>query len=146
MEAFIKMLNLQLVLFMIMIVGVIAKRINIISKEGQSSLSDLLINIVLPCNIIASFSSHIEKNNMARNLMLSLVISIVIQAVAVFLGGKLFSKFPKNQRDVMHYGLICSNSSFIGMPVADNSLCFNVSASHKVYHVDIGACSFYKCR
>lgn len=120
MNGFTKMLSLQLVLFMIMLVGVIARKKNIISKEGQGSLSNLLIDIILPCNIIASFSSHVESSKMAQNLMLSLIISIVIQAVAVFFGGKLFSKFPKNERDVMHYGLICSNSSFIGMPVADN--------------------------
>jgi len=120
MEAFTKMLNLQLLLFMVMIVGIVAKKLNIISKEGQASLTNLLIDIVLPSNIIASFSSHIESSNMAQNLMLALVISIVIQAIAVIFGGKLFSRFSKNKRDVMHYGLICSNSSFIGLPVADN--------------------------
>ena len=120
MEAFTKMLNLQLVLFMILIIGIICSRLKIISKEGQGSLSNLLINIVLPCNIIASFSSHIESGDMAKNLILALVLSAVIQALAVLFGGKLFSRFPKNEKDVMHYGLICSNSSFIGMPVADN--------------------------
>lgn len=120
MEAFTKMLNLQLVLFMILIVGIVCSRLKIISKEGQGSLSNLLINIVLPCNIIASFSSHIESGDMAKNLILALVLSAVIQALAVLFGGKLFSRFPKNEKDVMHYGLICSNSSFIGMPVADN--------------------------
>lgn len=120
MEAFTKMFNLQLVLFAIMIVGVVARKKNIISKEGQSSLSNLLINIVLPSNIIASFASDVSSDNMAQNLILALVISIVIQVIAVLFGGKLFAKFPKNKKDVMHYGLICSNSSFIGMPVADN--------------------------
>ncbi len=120
MEAFTKMLNLQLLLFAIMLVGVVAKKINIISKDGQASLTNLLIDIVLPSNIIASFSSHVESSNMAQNLMLALAISVVIQAIAVIFGGKLFSKFPKNKKDVMHYGLICSNSSFIGLPVADN--------------------------
>lgn len=120
MESFTKMLNLQLLLFMIMLVGVVARKINVISKEGQASLTNLLIDIVLPSNIIASFSSHVENDNMAQNLMFALVISVVIQAIAVIFGGKLFSMFPKNKKDVMHYGLICSNSSFIGLPVADN--------------------------
>lgn len=113
MEAFTKMFNLQLVLFAIMIVGVVARKKNIISKEGQSSLSNLLINIVLPSNIIASFVSNVSSDNMAQNLILALIISIVIQVAAVLFGGKLFAKFPKNKKDVMHYGLICSNSSFI---------------------------------
>ena len=47
---------------------------------------------------------------MAQNLIFALVISIVIQVIAVLFGGKLFAKFPKNKKDVMHYGLICSNS------------------------------------
>ena len=64
-----------------MIVGVVARKKNIISKEGQSSLSNLLINIVLPSNIIASFASDVSSDNMAQNLILALVISIVIQDV-----------------------------------------------------------------
>lgn len=120
MEAFAKMLNLQLVLFMIMVVGIVCRKLKIISKEGQGSLSNLLINIVLPSNIIASFSADIQGGDVAKNLMLALVLSAIIQAVAVLFGGRLFSRFPKNERDVMHYGLICSNSSFIGMPVAEN--------------------------
>lgn len=120
MEAFAKMLNLQLVLFMIMVVGIVCRKLKIISKEGQGSLSNLLINIVLPSNIIASFSADIQGGDVAKNLMLALVLSAIIQAVAVLFGGRLFCRFPKNERDVMHYGLICSNSSFIGMPVAEN--------------------------
>ena len=120
MESVIKMVNLQLVLLSILVVGIICSRLKIVSKEGQESLSNLLLNLVLPCNIIASFSSHVESDNMARNLVLALVISAIIQLLAVAFGGKLFKKFPKNEKDVMHYGLICSNSSFIGMPVAEN--------------------------
>ncbi len=120
MEAFAKMLSLQLVLFTIMVVGIVCRKLNIISKEGQSSLSNLLINIVLPSNIIASFTADIHGGDVAKNLILALVLSTVIQAVAVIFGGRLFKRFPKNERDVMHYGLICSNSSFIGMPVAEN--------------------------
>lgn len=120
MESVIKMVNLQLVLLSILVIGIICSRLKIVSKEGQESLSNLLLNLVLPCNIIASFSSHVESDNMARNLVLALVISAIIQVLAVAFGGKLFKKFPKNEKDVMHYGLICSNSSFIGMPVAEN--------------------------
>ena len=120
MEAFIKMFDLQLVLFAIMIVGIICSRLKIISKEGQESLSNLLINVVLPCNIIASFSAPADGGDMAKNLLIALILSAVIQTLAVLFGGKLFRMFPKNKKDVMHYGLICSNSSFIGMPVADS--------------------------
>lgn len=120
MGSVIKMVNLQLVLLSILVIGIICSRLKIVSKEGQESLSNLLLNLVLPCNIIASFSSHVESDNMARNLVLALVISAIIQLLAVAFGGKLFKKFPKNEKDVMHYGLICSNSSFIGMPVAEN--------------------------
>ncbi len=120
MDNFIKMFNLQLVLLTILIAGIVCRKLKIISKEGQDSLSNLLINLVLPCNIIASFMSDIGGEGIGKNLVLSLVLSAVIQILAVFFGGFLFRHFPKNKKDVMHYGLICSNSSFIGMPVADN--------------------------
>ncbi len=120
MEAFYKMFNLQLVLFSITIVEIVCRKLKIITKEGQDSLSNLLLNFVLPCSIIASFSSGIDGGEMAHNLILALILSCIIQGLAIVFGGKVFKKFPKNKRNAMHYGMICSNSSFIGMPVAEN--------------------------
>lgn len=50
MSFFENMLSLQMMLFCLIIVGILSKKIGIINEIGRKSLSDLLINVILPCN------------------------------------------------------------------------------------------------
>ena len=86
MEFFWEMLSLQETMFLLILTGVLIKKLKIIDAAGRKMLSDLLIDVILPCNIVESF-----------------------------LGGMVF---PREQRSVLSYGIICSNSSFVGLPVA----------------------------
>ena len=56
----VKMLNLQVMLFLLMAIGIIMKKVGIITPENRKSFSGLLLNVVLPCNIIHSFLGDIE--------------------------------------------------------------------------------------
>ena len=49
------MMNLMLTMFVLMAVGLVVRKLNIVGKEGQKNLTDLVIDLVLPCNIIKSF-------------------------------------------------------------------------------------------
>ena len=46
--------NLQGSLFLMILAGAVLKRRGIISKEGEKCLTDLCVNIVIPCNIVKS--------------------------------------------------------------------------------------------
>ena len=50
-----ELLNLQSTIFLLVTVGYLLKRLNMISKEGQRCITDLVINVILPCNIINAF-------------------------------------------------------------------------------------------
>ena len=120
MEFILKMLNLQFMLFALMMVGVIANKVHIITSQNRKSFSDLLINIVLPCNIVNSFLSKVEiSDSFFRNCVLMLLLSSGIQIFATFISKLLFARFEKKKKNIMSYGLICSNSSFIGLPIAE---------------------------
>ncbi|MCR3761173.1 AEC family transporter [Clostridium felsineum] len=119
MKLFLQMLNLQFAMFVLILIGIIAKKIKIVSASAQKSLSDLLIYFILPCNIIESFQGKLTHNLMANSLI-SLVISLIIQVLSIVLGRVLFFRFSDKMKPVMKYGLICSNSSFIGLPVINN--------------------------
>lgn len=120
MEFILKMLNLQFMLFALMMVGVIANKVHIITSQNRKSFSDLLINLVLPCNIVNSFLSKVEiSDRFFRNCVLMLLLSSGIQIFATFISKILFARFEKKKKNIMSYGLICSNSSFIGLPIAE---------------------------
>lgn len=120
MEFISKMLSLQFMLFSLIIVGIIANKTNIITSQNRKSFSDLLINLVLPCNIVNSFLSKVKiSDRFFRNCILMLLLSSAIQIFATLISKVLFARFEKKKKSIMSYGLICSNSSFIGLPIAE---------------------------
>ena len=115
-----KMLNLQLELLTLILVGIFLRRRGAIDTKVRKCLSDLLINIILPCNIIRSFASGVSiSSGFVRNCVLAVVISIFIQIFAIYASKFIFIRYPREKKNVMSYALICSNSSFVGLPVAE---------------------------
>lgn len=55
MDFFREMLSLQETLFLLILLGVLVKKLKIVSETGRKTLSDLLINVILSCNIMESF-------------------------------------------------------------------------------------------
>ncbi len=115
----VKMLNLQIMLFALMAVGILVKKAGIITSENRKSFSNLLINVILPCNIVSSFIGGVEiSHELLENCILAVVLSALIQIFVTYGSRLLFRKAEAGRKSVMSYGMICSNSSFIGLPVA----------------------------
>lgn len=111
-------LSLQITMFLLILVGVIIKKAKIISPAGQKNINDLVIYVVLPCNIIKSFMIDCD-GNIFRQFGLVFIISIGIQVVSVILGKLIYGKKEVGHRMSLQYGLICSNAGFLGNPVAE---------------------------
>lgn len=121
MSFIINMLNLQLMLFTLIIIGILLSKLQIITPANRKKMSDLLIYIILPCNIINSFLSDLNITDaFFKNCILAVVISALAQVFAIYSSKLFFIKYKKEQKNVCSYGLICSNSSFIGLPVAES--------------------------
>ncbi len=121
MEFILEMLNLQIMLFLLMAAGIAVKKIGIITSENRKSFSSLLINVILPCNIVNSFLSGVEiSSELFKNCLLAIILSAVIQIFVTFANKLFFKKVREERKNVMSYGMICSNSSFIGLPVAES--------------------------
>lgn len=109
---------LELTLFILLAVGFLVKRIHLIDASGQRSLTDLVLYLVLPCNILMSFQSG-SRENVFRDGIVLLAISIGIQALCVLYGKLLWRGNDENRRICLRYATICSNSGFLGNPIAE---------------------------
>ena len=114
-----KMLTLQLELLLMMIVGFIVKKKKIISVQQQKGLSELLLNVILPATIIKSFitSSGLSTDLLANSISM-MATCLIIQIVLIITLPILLRPF-KEKAKIMEYGLLVSNSSFIGLPVIE---------------------------
>lgn len=111
-------LVLQITMLLLILIGALVKKIGIISPTGQKNINDLVINLVLPCNIVKSFLIDFD-HQILRQFALVLVISIVIQICSVIIGKILYGKKEVGHRMSLQYGVICSNAGFLGNPVAE---------------------------
>ncbi len=111
------MLNVQLMIFLLMGVGYFLRKKDIITRSGREVLTDLVLDVFLPCNIITAFMME-----MTRELLFScmeiLLISIGIQLACLLINTFCYNKIPRGQRAVIQYGTLCSNAGLIGNPIA----------------------------
>jgi len=54
-------LSLQGTLFLLVATGVILRKLNILPQAGTTILTDLVIYLILPCNIIYSFQMKLNS-------------------------------------------------------------------------------------
>jgi predicted permease len=111
--------NQILVLFIIMFIGVIAKKKNIINETSEKSISTILTKIGMPAMVLSSSSIAYSKEilpNMLHILLITIVSYIAIIAFG-YLNSSLF-KFEKNTSNVYISLILFANVGFMGYPVA----------------------------
>ena len=67
------LLNLQITIFGLMLSGYVLTKTGVLSSQARTPLSNLLINFVLPCNIITSFMMEFNKKIMLDCLSILIV-------------------------------------------------------------------------
>lgn len=112
------LIELQGTIFLLIAIGFFLKRFKIISADGQNALTDLEINVVLPCSIVKAFCMDFDRD-MGKEILEILVISILIQFLSSFYGRIAFRKQNEARRKCLQYGILCSNAGFLGNPVAE---------------------------
>lgn len=58
-----ELINLQLMMFALIITGLILKKVGVVGKEVQKGMTNLVIDLILPCNIIYSFMIKFSSKN-----------------------------------------------------------------------------------
>ena len=111
-------LVLQITLFILIGTGALVKKKGLVSKEGQKNLTDLVIYVVLPCNIVTSFLSTEASGNLSDCTTI-LLVSVVIQVCSLLYGFLFYKKQPEGRKKSLRYGILCSNAGFLGNPVAE---------------------------
>ena len=112
------LLSLQAMMFLLIGAGVFLKKKNIITGEGRKVLTDLIVDIILPCNIIGAFYTAFDKEMLISGLQI-LMVSLALQLFCMLISGFCYKRVPKSQRVILQYGTVCSNAGFLGNPVAE---------------------------
>lgn len=113
-----KLLNLQIMMLLIMATGFFIRKKQIIEAEAKQIITNLVIKLILPCNIIASFCIEFSAE-ILQQCGKVFVISCLIEVVCTFLATHIFTRYPREKRMILQYGTICSNAGFLGNAVTE---------------------------
>lgn len=112
------LINLQGMLFLLVAAGIILRKKGILRENAKSVLTDLVIYLILPCNIISSF--FIEFNmGILKGFAVILMIASLIQFGCLLFANTFYNREPDRRKKVLQYGTVCSNAGFMGNPIAE---------------------------
>ena len=110
-------LVVQIFLICLVVVGIITVKARIVDGHTRNSLSDIVLYIFLPCNILSSFFG--TDISLLPSIGIMLVISSGILAFTLILSLVLYKRINPEQKKVLLYGTIISNANFLGIPVVE---------------------------
>jgi len=110
------MLNVQLTLLVTIALGYGITKGGMISPKTRAELTNLVINVILPCSIFSSFQQGMSPEILRWGIVVLLVAS-GLQFLVFILNKFLFLWIPTEKRIILKYAMITNNSAFMGLPV-----------------------------
>lgn len=105
-----------IVMSVILIIGVLAYKRNIITKDGTKQLSALELNIVNPLLIFMSYQNAAFSTDKLKGLLFTFLMSALSFAITIPLAS-LFKRKGKENWSVERFSCIYSNCGFMGIPL-----------------------------
>jgi len=112
------MLEIQLMIILIIAVGYGITKAGMFSDKARADLTNIVIYVVLPCNIFASFGGDISPE-ILRQSGIILLVSFGLQGTYIILNKILYRRFSPQRQAVLKYATISNNAGFLGLPVIE---------------------------
>ena len=101
-----------------MVVGLIAVKTRMIDEHSRTSLSDLILNVFLPCTILSSFFDT-DRSKIPSLVIILVISTLTLTACFILAKYVLYRKVDPDQKKVLLYATIISNATFLGNPVVE---------------------------
>lgn len=105
-----------LIMFLIILIGALCYKKNIITKEGNRHLSELVLRIVCPVLIFMAYQTEFSPE-LLQGLLWALLLAAFSFLVTILLAGLIFRKKSGPDYGVERCSVIYSNCAFMGFPL-----------------------------
>ncbi len=120
MDLFFTALGSVFVLFLLILVGFICRKTNLVSERAQKDVTNIVLYGMLPATIIKAMTRTIEQETiemLTQMIIITFVAYIFISIFSYFIAKSY--KLPENQKDVLFGGMSFANITFMGLPVQE---------------------------
>lgn len=106
-------------LFIMILIGVYARRRNIITDEMSKGLVNILIQIALPCMIISSFL-HTYDSTIKANVLRTVYYSLAAYSLMAAVSFLLLLPVKKDKKTILHFANVFVNTGYVGFPILNS--------------------------
>lgn len=103
-------------MFIMMSVGMVGSATRIITDEGNKALTDLLLQVVTPILIVASYQVDYSSDKL-QGLLMAIALSVVSHFVAIMISMIAIKKRGNQDFQVERMGTVYSNCGNMGIPL-----------------------------
>ncbi|MCR5324286.1 MAG: AEC family transporter [Lachnospiraceae bacterium] len=105
-----------LILFVIVAVGFICRRVGILTANGIKSISDMVVYVVTPANIIVAFCKDF-KTELLIGLGKAFLLAFLVYGAATIVAKFAIRENNENKRSVLRFAGAYPNAGYMGIPL-----------------------------
>lgn len=105
------------VLFILIGVGFVCKKTNIIGENGIKGMTNLALYVATPCVIISSFQNCDFNRDKLFNMLYMIIAVVFIYIGSIAISSLVFRNKDKSRNVVLKVGSIFSNCGFMSLPL-----------------------------
>ncbi len=115
-ESFLTVAQQVLVLFILLLLGFICAKTNLVTEHGSKSLANIVLYFVTPCVIINAFQREYNPTMLIK-LLVSALCSAGILFFSVIVAQLLFRKHEVNRGAILKFATVFSNCGYMSLPL-----------------------------
>lgn len=112
-------INQVLILFVIMFIGFLARKKEVLNSTAAKVLTDLMLNVTCPMTIFTSFQFTYSRAMLVAAAQV-FAFAVAVHLLSFFLGLLFFKRYPKQLKQVLIFVTIFSNCAFMGFPLLES--------------------------
>ncbi|OOB78327.1 MAG: hypothetical protein BEN18_07925 [Epulopiscium sp. Nuni2H_MBin001] len=108
----------MVMMFLLILIGFMLRKTGKFTDAGKKTVVDLILYVIIPANIIKSFSAEIGDD--ATFFVTIILVGIFSNLLQIVIAKFVYRKLPEDIRSIYRYSTIVPNSGFIGIPLAES--------------------------
>lgn len=110
------------IMFVLVIIGYVLTKKNVITRNGSADISNILLTIVTPCVLIRAYQIDMNKD-LLFTLGIAFGVSLLLHVVMAFISKMYFSFIKDPQKQLLNtFSGFASNCGFMGIPLLNATL------------------------
>lgn len=105
-----------LIMFLLIGVGIICAKTNLLSRDTNVDLSRFVMTVIMPVLIVMSYQQEFTKER-AIGVVIAFALAVLAHLIGIVLSPFVFRKQPGDHYRIERYSIINANCGFMGFPI-----------------------------